>query len=166
MRVLILDGEWTFKKATGHWADPRDKLVCIAWGVIGESRHCMLPDTASLSRVQEEVNQADLIVGFNFKGDMGWLRRYGVYIPFDKRIWDVQIAEYILRYQKDKYISLEETCEAHGLPGKIDVVKTQYWDKGIDTDQIPWEVLSEYAIQDIVATEARQETDKPSYLQR
>ena len=153
MRILLFDAECTFKKATGHFGDLRDKLVCIAWGVIGESRHCVLPEPASLSRLQEEIDKADLIIGFNIKYDIHWLRRYGVYVPFNKRIWDVQIAEYILRYQRDKYLSLQQTCEGHDIPGKLDVVKLEYWDKGIDTDAIPFDVLSKYAVQDIAATE-------------
>lgn len=31
---------------------------------------------------------------------------------------------------------------------KLDVIKTEYWAKGINTDQIPWPILREYAIQD------------------
>jgi DNA polymerase I-like protein with 3'-5' exonuclease and polymerase domains len=38
------------------------------------------------------------------------------------------------------------------LGHKIDVVKTEYWDKGTDTDKIPEEVLSDYANQDVELT--------------
>ena len=35
---------------------------------------------------------------------------------------------------------------------KPDVVKTEYWDKGINTDAIPWDILSEYATHDAQVT--------------
>jgi DNA polymerase I-like protein with 3'-5' exonuclease and polymerase domains len=36
-----------------------------------------------------------------------------------------------------------------GVEQKIDVVKTEYWEKGLDTDQVPWDILSEYAMWDV-----------------
>jgi DNA polymerase-1 len=40
----------------------------------------------------------------------------------------------------------------YGIPGKFDRVKTDFWDKGIDTDQIPRPILTEYCLQDIEIT--------------
>jgi DNA polymerase I-like protein with 3'-5' exonuclease and polymerase domains len=48
---------------------------------------------------------------------------------------------------------LQGTCEKYGLPGKLDVVKTEYWEKGIDTDQIPQDILKEYLLGDLDATQ-------------
>ncbi|MFZ2190070.1 MAG: DNA polymerase, partial [Candidatus Magasanikiibacteriota bacterium] len=65
-----------------------------------------------------------------------------------KQIWDVQIAEFILSNQTNRFPSLDGTCEKYGLDKKLDIVKAEYWDKGINTDAVPWEILSEYATKD------------------
>src|SRR5690606_32608216 len=38
------------------------------------------------------------------------------------------------------------------LPVKLDVVKTEYWDKGIDTKDVPEDILLEYAAYDAQLT--------------
>jgi DNA polymerase I-like protein with 3'-5' exonuclease and polymerase domains len=52
------------------------------------------------------------------------------------------------------YPSLEETAKKYGLPSKLDIVKTEYWDKEIDTDAVPYNILSDYCIQDVDLTYA------------
>ena len=44
-------------------------------------------------------------------------------------------------------------AEHYGLGNKLDVVATEYWEKGIDTQDIPREVLSDYLNQDLLPTE-------------
>jgi len=43
-------------------------------------------------------------------------------------------------------------CIKYGHPTKRDVVKEDFWDKGIDTDAIPWEILIDYASFDAYLT--------------
>jgi DNA polymerase I-like protein with 3'-5' exonuclease and polymerase domains len=38
------------------------------------------------------------------------------------------------------------------VPVKLDVVATEYWAKGIQTDEIPWDVLREYSAHDAKVT--------------
>jgi DNA polymerase I-like protein with 3'-5' exonuclease and polymerase domains len=38
------------------------------------------------------------------------------------------------------------------LAGKLDVVDVEYWQKGIDTDQVPIEILTKYLNQDLIST--------------
>lgn len=88
---------------------------------------------------------------FNGKFDLQWFAKLG--IPYDSRkIWDVQLAEFILSNQTEPFPSLEETAQKYGFGGKLDVIKTEYWDKGINTDEIPWDVLSAYATLDAKLT--------------
>ena len=94
--------------------------------------------------------QFDLTVAFNAKFDIGWLRRLGFALP--KRVWCVQLAEYFLSRQTLPWLSLEECAQRYGFPGKLDVVKTQFWDKNIDTDKVPTEILSDYCRQDVDLT--------------
>ena len=83
---------------------------------------------------------ASVLIGFNFKFDLHWLQRE---LGFKaKCVWCCQLAEFIFSDQSWKYPSLEETMVKYGVGHKLDIVATEYWDKGIDTDAIPLGVLS------------------------
>ena len=98
-----------------------------------------------------DAGQASCIIGFNLKFDLAWLQR--VFGFKATCIWDCQLAEFIISRQKWKYPSLEETAVKYNLGHKQDKVK-EYWAQGIDTDQIPREILSEYGAQDVDLTYA------------
>jgi len=106
----------------------------------------------SVDELDTEISCADLVVGFNFKHDITWLRKCGVDLSKIKKLWDVQLAEFVLSRQTKKFPSLDETCEKYGIPKKYDVVKEEYWNKGIDTCDVPWNILSEYAAHDADVT--------------
>lgn len=150
MRLLALDTETTIWNK-GNPYDKRNKLCCYSFASesFSGSRLWSADSKASLDLA---VSNTDLVIGFNFKFDLAWLLKYEVDQLRDKHIWDVQIAEFILSHQTNRFPSLNETCERYGLETKLDVVKTEYWDKGINTDQIPWDVLEEYATRDAELT--------------
>jgi DNA polymerase-1 len=117
-------------------------------------------------KIQGLIDEADVILGFNFKFDLAWLRSVG--ICFDNvRVYDCQLAEYVLERQQNRYPSLEESCVKHSLGHKLDIIKTEYWDKGINTDAIPPDILLEYATQDALLTyrlyEVQQSLLSPAY---
>lgn len=96
------------------------------------------------------LKQASCVIAFNAKFDLGWIRRELGYVP--PVVWDCQLAEFLFSGQTQKYPSLQQACEKYGFEGKIDIVKTEYWAKDIDTDAIPREVLAEYGAQDTNVT--------------
>lgn len=148
MRVLCLDTETkTFNK--GNPFDSRNNLVCYSFATESSSGAERWDEHNTLS---SRLIPIGLVVGFNFKFDLHWLIKNKVYQLRQKQIWDVQIAEFILSNQTLRFPSLNETCEKYGIPLKKDVVKEEYWNKGIDTADIPWPVLSEYAEHDAVIT--------------
>lgn len=104
-----------------------------------------------VTALQKLVDEADLIVGFNLKFDMHWLQKAGLRLDH-KRLYDCQLAEFVIERQQNRYPSLDESAIKYHLGKKIDVIKLEYWDKGICTSNIPWPVLKEYAIQDAVLT--------------
>lgn len=143
MNILALDTETTTWNK-GHWADSRNKLVC--YSICPESDEKQFPAYAARwgsGNVQALLNKADLVVGFNYKFDLHWLKKEG--IVEHPPVWDCQIAEFILSHQTNRFPSLNDTASKYGLPVKLDIVKTEYWEKGVQTDEIPWEILSEYA---------------------
>lgn len=157
MRELTLDVESTmFKypgevkpnKRVGHPLSTWNKCVLVGWKDGDE--HCNISPPEKLRSFQELLNDS-LVIGFNIKFDLHWLRRLGYNVSHLK-IWDCQIAEYMLSGQRISYASLNGTAEKYGLGSKLDVIETEYWSRGVDTDEIPTEILSEYLRQDLTLT--------------
>lgn len=151
MNILSLDVETTtFNK--GNVYDSRNKLVCYSYAnEIGTELFVDAVQWKETAGLQYMVDHSNLVVGFNFKFDYHWLSKEGVDLS-KSTIWDVQIAEFILSNQTIRFPSLNDTCKRYGIEQKLDVVKTEYWDKGIDTDQVPWDILRDYAAHDAKVT--------------
>lgn len=149
MNVLAIDVESTTHNKGAPY-DSRNYLVCYSVATTGGSSAILVGSDHALPNLQTLVDCSDLAVGFNFKFDLHWLKKSGIKITCP--VWDVQLAEFILSHQRWKFPSLNETCKRYGIPTKTDVVKTEYWDKGIQTDMIPWHILEEYAAHDAEIT--------------
>lgn len=134
---------------TGNPFDETNKAVCLGYQFDGGSSSCTF-DVDNLG--EGLLTQHKLCIFFNAKFDLHWYRRLGVKMP--TKVWCCQLAEFLLSGQTERFPSLNKTCEKYGLPTKLDVVKTEYWDKGIDTDAIPKNALSEYAKHDVSLTYA------------
>lgn len=148
MKDLCFDVETTTYNK-GSPFDRRNQLVCIAY-TDGSSTNVVRPTVDGLKLVQERINDAGRLVGFNLKFDLHWLRRIG--IKFDgKRVYDVQATEFVLSGQTHKFPSLDEVAYKYLNETKIDEVRG-YWEKGVQTYDIPWETLSAYAAKDVDLT--------------
>lgn len=151
MARLCFDVE-TSTKNKGNPFTASNKMVSLVVKVDDDtpSFH-YFKDLGWLDTFRQAMSNATLIIGFNLKFDLHWARRYGIQPPDKCRIWDCQIAEFIINGQKGSYPSLEECCIKYGIGRKQDQV-AKYWDLGIDTEDIPLEVLTEYNIQDVELT--------------
>ena len=104
------------------------------------------------NEIQSRINNTKLLVGFNIKFDLHWIQN--AKISFNLcAVWDCQLADFLLSGQSNPYPSLDSVAGKYGLGSKLDVVATEYWDKGIDTEFIPPDVLQEYLRQDLLLTE-------------
>lgn len=130
--------------------DPRNECVLLSYRDPDVGTTSI--DPIYMDEFRQKVDTTDWIIGFNLKYDMHWGRRYGVSFK-GKKLWDVQLVHFILTGQKNAYPSLNEVAEYYGLPCKLDVVKTEYWEVGLDTDQVPWDILVEYCEHDVWLTE-------------
>lgn len=150
MKPLIFDVETTTK----HKGNPfdRDNWMVVAGFKDSRSTQILYYDNPNFDVIQTNLNSFNFYVGFNIKFDIHWLRKNGFYVNPDARIWDCQIAEFLFSNQKNAYPSLNEALQRFGLPQKLDVVKEEYWDKGIDTPDIPRPILTEYLEQDLDVT--------------
>jgi DNA polymerase I-like protein with 3'-5' exonuclease and polymerase domains len=143
-KVLCLDVESTTYN-NGAWYDPRNSLVAIAYDEV-----CVRPTGANLSVFQQRLLDASILVGFNIKFDLHWLRRVGLDFSH-ARCYDLQYLEYLLSGQTCRYPSLNEVSLNRLRETKLDKVK-EYWDAGVQTTDIPWQELHDYAIQDVALT--------------
>lgn len=111
--------------------------------------HCEMhsaPDGFDI--IQSSINWAEVIVGHNLKHDMDILRYYEV--NFEGKILHcTQLTDYLLTGQNTHELKfdLNSVAARYGLPGKDDRVRT-YWDTGIETYDIPANLLGPYVLQD------------------
>lgn len=152
---LVLDTEATTHKKGNPFSE-RNKLCAV--GLHNNSitslydiEHSESPYGQKLHAVQRLLSNVKLLVGFNIKYDLHWLRRYG--IDFSHcMVWDCQLVEFILANQSTPYPSLDESCTKYSLGNKLDVVNSEYWSRGLNTTDVPWDTLSRYLDQDLVLT--------------
>jgi DNA polymerase I-like protein with 3'-5' exonuclease and polymerase domains len=154
-RVVVIDGETTIRN-NGNPFDPNNRLC--SFGVLDDGEYTDYaieydgaPYSDQLECIKGSVEGADVVVGFNLKFDLNWLRRYlGSFRC--TRFWDCQLADYILSHQTNIFPSLDDCCDRAGLGRKLDVVATQYWANGIDTPDVPYSTLAEYLRRDVDLT--------------
>jgi DNA polymerase I-like protein with 3'-5' exonuclease and polymerase domains len=156
MRSLILDVETTIS-SKGNPFDESNKLCYVGLSNTDKTQCYAIeyddePYRHKLEEIQKEIDQAEILVGFNIKFDLHWLRKYGINFV-GKRVWDCQLVHFILQGQQDSYPSLNGVSEYYGLGSKLDVVATEYWGNKIDTPNIPKEILEEYLIGDLHLTQ-------------
>jgi DNA polymerase I-like protein with 3'-5' exonuclease and polymerase domains len=182
MRVVSYDLETqTFNK--GNAFDSRNKL-CLA-GLfhaqdafsIGEGKgeeyeiydiECTdTPYREQLDTLRSSLLSSDVIVIANAKFELAWSRKYGIDL-YDKRIWDVLLCHFILTNQSHPYPSLNDVAEYYGLGTKLDKI-AEYWAKGYQTNEIPYDELEEYLKRDLELTlqiyyKQKEELDRRPHL--
>lgn len=156
MKILTLDCETTTYES-GNPFSTHNKLCYVGLRLhSGEYKDFSIeyddsPFGGCLSSIQEIINDHDCIVGFNTKFDLHWLLRYGLNLD-NKRFWDTQLVEFILENQSNPYPNLNSVSVKYGFSGKLDKVKLDYWDKGLDTTDVPVDILREYLRIDVEQT--------------
>jgi len=104
--------------------------------------------------VAELIKTNPTFCGCNISFDLLYLYRESPALKSvfqESRIWDIQLAEYILTGQRSKWASLDEMCVKYGLPTKDDKIKT-YFQSGLGSDKIPREELEPYLKHDLEVT--------------
>lgn len=151
--ILVFDVEATWVNHKGKYFNPNNRLVSYAYFIPSNStthfKYFTDPDFPGIVGTLDSPDT--LVVGFNIKYDLHWVNRIKN-VPLRCRVWDCQLAEHLLSGQRTPYGSLNDALTSYGLPTKLDVIKTDFWDKGIDTDEIPIEILEEYNKWDVYVT--------------
>jgi DNA polymerase I-like protein with 3'-5' exonuclease and polymerase domains len=155
LRSLILDVETTISNK-GNPFDETNKLCYIGLLDTDASTYSIeyddQPYRTRLEEVQAKIDEADVLVGFNIKFDLHWIRKYGINIV-GKRVWDCQLVHFILTGQQHPYPSLNGVSAYYDLGSKLDIIADDYWKNGIDTDKIPRDLLEDYLKQDLLLTQ-------------
>lgn len=155
-KALIFDLETTTvttNKRKANPFNPANDVVARGWKKVGDAQcsweYYPVPDRTTYLKIDDDVKY---LVGHNIKFDLLYELCQGnpMLAGFFKdggMIWDTQYAEYLLQGQRKEYHmnSLDDIIESYGGRKKIDVVK-QMWDQGIDTRDIPKDILIDYLV--------------------
>lgn len=154
--VLCLDVETTtFQK--GNPFSRRNKLCYVGIQEDDDYYDASIeygndPYGFKLATIENSISRASLIVGFNLKFDLHWIKNYVADVEYSCGVWDCQLAEFILSHQRWPYPDLDESCFRRGLGRKLDVVRTDYWEHGVDTPDVPEGLLRDYLKRDVTLT--------------
>lgn len=147
--MLAIDIEST-THSKGNPFDTRNVLVTVA---INNGKENLLFNCYKYPKLLDKVREICYSdrswITFNGKFDIHWLRKMG--IPPPLRVWDCQLFEFFASRQRTKFPSLDGACERLGLPVKPDKI-AELWDQGVQTYDIPDEILNEYALHDTEVT--------------
>jgi DNA polymerase I-like protein with 3'-5' exonuclease and polymerase domains len=153
---LVIDLETTIRCPVGNssgnpmWRGNK----AIAWGteLIGGSTGFKYDKKGlDLAPLRSLCDAASLVIGQNVKFDLLYIYRdTNNVLP---RIWDIQLAAYLLSGQRHLYASLDElTLEYVGEHALKDDKIKAYWKAGIQTEDIPEKELMDYLGWDISNT--------------
>lgn len=162
--ILTIDAETTtFQK--GNPFSRRNKLCWVGLCSDGDYRdysieYGLAPYGDHLHSIQRSINGTGLIVGFNLKFDLHWIKNYVNNLDITCPVWDCQLAEFILSHQRWTYPDLDEACARRGLGRKLDIVRTNYWEVGIDTPDVPEPIIRDYLRNDVQLTRQLYEIQK------
>ena len=157
--TLVLDLETTMdcpvgnNKANPMWIG--NKIIAAGFMYVGASRVTTHYGKTGVGTeiILEEIDKSSLVVGHNIKFDLLYIYRLTSNIL--PRIWDTQLAAYILSGQRHLYASLDElTAEYVGEHALKDDKIKEYWKAGVRTEDIPSTELESYPRNDVSNTEA------------
>ena len=154
MNIVVFDFEGTTFNVCNVY-DERTWVNLLSIKVISAKSASTLSFTKpwDVGRIREILDSATLLIGFNIKFDLAWARREFGFIPkFGTRIYDPQYVEYLFSNQTWRFPDLRTACIKRNVQAKMDHIKENYWDKGIDTNQIPMDELIEYCEGDVEST--------------
>ena len=165
LNVLTLDVETTHKTkgSGGTTALPyfNNRLVSIGYKWLGEDEvgydfvyHS--DERASVEdnwfrNMQATLDKTDVLVGQNLKFDLTWVRACG--FKYDGHVYDTMVAEYILAKARRWSLSLDSLAKRYGVTQKEKDLVAPYLKDGKTFYDIPYDIVKEYGIADVIATE-------------
>ena len=165
LNVLTLDVETTHKDKLGggttalpHFGN---RLVSVGWKWLLNQDvnyqffyHSEMDNwypSKAAEKVQNDLDEADVLVGQNIKFDITWLRACG--FKYDGHLYDTMVAEYLRAKARKWSLSLESLAKRYNVKQKeVDLIAPYLKDKKTFYD-IPADIVEEYGKADVIATE-------------
>lgn len=107
-------------------------------------------DTDAKEYLAARMAECTLLIGHHIKHDLSWIFECGFQYSGD--LWDTALAEYILLRGLKAPLSLKEVANRLGVSQKKSDLVKGYLDREVSFEDIPWEIVEEYGIADVVAT--------------
>ena len=161
-KVLTFDVETTHVEKKGGGTTPLpyfgNNLVSIGYKWLNSAvdYDCYYhstepPSEGAFFRFQSALHHADLVIGHNVKFDINWIRECG--FVYDGALYDTMVAEYILAKAQSWPLNLAALAGKYGGTQKEKDLVADYLKDGYTFYDIPWEIVREYGIADVMATE-------------
>tara|TARA_R100000388_G_scaffold94333_1_gene81224 strand:- start:1119 stop:1694 length:576 start_codon:yes stop_codon:yes gene_type:complete len=162
MRVLTFDVETTHVEKRGGTTTPlpyfNNRLVSIGYKWLESTvtydayYHSTQPPTPdAFEMFQKALDFADVLIGHNIKFDLTWIRECG--FKYEGDIYDTMVVEYILSRAQSWPINLASVAGKYGGTQKEKDLVADYIKAGDTFYEIPWDIVREYGIADVMATE-------------
>ena len=155
-QMYVFDTETSIKSpisSKAHHAWPLN--IIVYFGSAYSDDGALTYTAAHLHNAKTEfrssVEAGSLIVGHNLKFDIPYLIKHGfldVKDVYKLNIYDTQIGAYLLSAQHSSYPSLDEEAAKYGGSLKPSAIK-EYWNAGIDTEDIPASEITPYLEGDV-----------------
>ena len=130
---------------------PDNRLVQVGFYDLNTDHYQLFyKESIDVERIRELLYQS-VICGANLKFDLAWMERIGIDTRRVK-VYDVQLAEFIISNQSKIMPALDDMADKYLGQHKVDNIKLNYWDKGIDTWFIPEDELTTYLKEDLRLT--------------
>ena len=157
---LTLDIETNTQKRDGNLHldpfEPDNSLVMVGMKTdTGEEYvytfdHVESTDVQPHQDVQSFLDKATVLICHNASYELQWLWQCG--FKYDGAVWDTMLVEYVLQRGIKLPLSLAACAERHDLTRKKGTLK-EYYAKGLNTNDIPLDELSDYCLTDVKATQ-------------
>ncbi len=162
IKVLTFDVETTHVEKKGGGTTPLpyfgNNLVSIGYKWLNSAvdYDCYYhstepPSEGAFTRFQAALNHADIVIGHNIKFDINWIRECG--FVYNGALYDTMVAEYILAKAQSWPLNLAALAGKYGGTQKEKDLVADYLKNGYTFYDIPWEIVREYGIADVMATE-------------
>lgn len=158
LHLIALDVETTLNApkevGSSHPMHPLNKAVYV--GIL-DSIAVLCPTFSSVDDRTSEVKfniDCDFLVGCNMSFDLCYMYRKNSCfkeVLQKKRLWDIQLAEYLISGQTEKWPSLDRMSLKYGFPVKDGII-TKMFEAGIGADKIPDYLIKPYLLQDLKNT--------------
>ena len=149
MNLVSFDVETTTIN-NGDPYHPDNRLVQVGFYNPVDQHTLFYKDKIHVESIRKLLYES-VLIGANLKFDLAWMERVGIDTKRLK-VYDVQLAEFIISNQSKIMPSLDYMAEKYLGQHKVDNIKLNYWDKGIDTWFVPEEELTTYLKEDLRLT--------------